>query len=171
LPLRKTDKFRIEGEVDPPMYLYVLWVDPDHDVAPVYPWDPKVGWGSRPAMETASGKVSLPANVGNRYTAPAVKAGVATMVLFARTTPLDVPDDVVKKWFEALPELPLPPNGDGAAVWFDNYTEVRDPQRLRTFGEVGSDDAFSLWQGQLQKSLGGKATFQTAVSFARTGRK
>ena len=42
---------------------------------------------------------------------------------------------------------------------------------LRTFGEVGSDDPFARWQGQLQKALGDKAAFQTAVSFARTGRK
>ena len=53
--------------------------------------------------------------------------------------------------------------------WFDNYVEARDADRLRTFGVVGSDDAFARWQGQLQKVLGGKAAFQTAVSFARTG--
>lgn len=73
---------------------------------------------------------------------------------------LDVANDEVKGWFEKLPELPLPPGGDGAAVWFDDYAEVRDPLRLRTFGEVGSDDMFSRWQGQLQKALGGQAQFQ-----------
>jgi hypothetical protein len=49
--------------------------------------------------------------------------------------------------------------------------EVRDPDRPRTFGVVGSDDAFARWQGQLQKVLGDQAAFQTAASFARTGRK
>jgi hypothetical protein len=171
LPLRKTDKFRVEGRVDPPAYLYVVWVDPGHDVTPVFPWDPKVGWGSRPAKEERIGQVSLPPNAGNRYTAPDAKAGVATMVLFARPTPLDVPDEVVRKWFGGLPDLPLPAGGEQAAVWFDDYVEVRDPDRPRTFGEVGADDPFARWQGQLQKVLGGKAAFQTAVSFARTGRK
>jgi hypothetical protein len=171
LPLRKTDKFRIEGRVDPPAYLYVVWVDPEHDVTPVYPWDPKKGWGSRPTKEEKVGGVSLPPNAGNRYTAPEAKAGVATMVLFARPTPLDVPDEVVKGWFEGLPDLPLPAGGEQAAVWFDDYVDVKDPDRPRTFAEVGADDPFARWQGQLQKVLGGQAAFQTAVSFARTGGK
>jgi hypothetical protein len=93
------------------------------------------------------------------------------MVLFARPTPLDVPDEEVRRWFEDLPDLPLPPGGEQAVVWFDDYVEVRDPDRPRTFGEVGSDDAFARWQGQLQKTLSDKAAFQTAASFARTGGK
>jgi serine/threonine protein kinase len=172
LPMRKTDKFRIEGSVDPPAYLYVVWLDPEHDVTPVYPWDATKGWGSRPPREDPVGRVSLPRNLLKpRYIAPDAKPGVATIVLFARPTPLEVPDEEVRKWFEELPDLPLPAGGEQAAVWFDDYVEVRDPDRPRTFGEVGSDDAFARWQGQLQKVLGNKAAFQTAVSFARTGGK
>jgi hypothetical protein len=171
LPLRKTDKFRVEGRVEPPAYLYVVWVDPGHDVTPIYPWDATKGWGSRPAKEEKVGRVSLPPNAGNRYTAPDAKAGVATMVLFARPTPLDVPDEEVRRWFEGLQDLPLPAGGEQAVVWFDDYVEVRDPDRPRTFGEVGSDDAFARWQGQLQQALGDRAAFQTAASFARTGGK
>jgi hypothetical protein len=55
-------------------------------------------------------------------------------------------------------------------VWFDNYVEVKEPERRGTFGEVESD-AFARWQGQLKASLGGREFFQTAVSFARTDRK
>jgi hypothetical protein len=172
LPLRKTDKFRLEGKVDPPAYLYVVWVDPKHDVTPVYPWNPGKGWGTRPEKEEAVNSLRLPQNpVKPYYTAQDAQPGVATMVLFARPTPLDVPDEVVKKWFEELPELPLPAGGEEAVVWFDDYVEVKDPDRPRTFQEVGADDPFARWQGQLQKVLGGKAAFQTAISFARTGRK
>jgi serine/threonine protein kinase len=171
LPLRKTDEFRIEGEVKPPAYLYVVWVEPGHDVTPVYPWNPLKGWGSRPKKEKPVGRLSLP-DSARGYTVQDAKVGVATMVLFARPTPLDVPDEVVQKWFEGLPDLPLPFGGEQAAVWFDNYVEVmHDVDRPRTFGVVGSDDAFARWQGQLQKVLGDKAAFQTAVSFARTGGK
>lgn len=171
LPLRPDDKFRIEGTIEPAAYVYVVWVDPGHDLTPVYPWDPKVGWGSRPAAESLTDRVSLPADAGRRYEAPKAKPGVATIVLFARPAPLDVPDDVVKGWFERLPDLPPPAGGDRAAVWFDDYVEARDPLRLRTFGEVGSDDAFARWQGELRKALGDKAAFETAVSFARAGGK
>ncbi len=171
LPLRKSDRFRIEGEVDPPAYLYVLWIDPNHDITPVHPWDPTKGWNSRPEVERPLGKISLPANAGNRYTAPDAAPGVATMVLLARTTPLDVSDEQLNAWLVKLPDLPLPAGSEEAAVWFDDYLEVRDPLRRRTFGEVGSEDAFALWQGQLQQLVGKHADFQTAVSFARTGRK
>jgi len=118
------------------------------------------------------GVLRLPRNpVKPFYRAPDAKPGVATMVLFARPTPLDVPDEEVRRFFEGLPDLPLPAGGEHAVVWFDDYVEVRDPDRPRTFGEVGSDDPFTQWQGQLQKVLGDKAAFQTAASFARTGGK
>jgi serine/threonine protein kinase len=175
LPLTADDGFRIEGEVDPPAYLYMVWVDPDHDVTPVFPWDPaaKPSWhGTRPAVEEPSGRVSLPRNKGDRWRAPKAKPGVATMVLFARPTPLDVPDEVLEQWFKSLPELPLPPDGDGAAVWFDDYSVVNtDPSRRRGFVLEKTNDPFARWQGQLQRSLGEKASFETAVSFARAGGK
>jgi hypothetical protein len=171
LPMRKDDKFRIEGRVEPEAYLYVIWIDPGQDVTTVYPWDAKKGWGSRPAKEESVTRISLPRNAGNRYTALDAKPGVATILLFARPTPLDVPDTVVQKWFEGVPDLPLPAGGEHGVVWFDNYVEVRDMDRPRTFGEVVSNDPFARWQGQLQKVIGGQAAFQTAVSFARTGGK
>jgi hypothetical protein len=137
LPLRREDKFRIEATVEPPAYLYLIWVDPGKDVTPVYPWDPEKGWGTRPAEERPTGKVSLPAGAADRYTAPKAKAGVATMVVLARPTPLDVADEVVKGWFEALPDLRLPPGQEGGAVWFDNYAVVTgDADRSRTFAVV-----------------------------------
>src|SRR5262249_33939385 len=121
LPLRQKDPFVIEVEVEPPAYVYVVWVDPDHDVTPVYPWNPKQGWNTRPANEEPVGKLTLPPNTDNRYTAPKAKPGVATMVMFARSTPLDVPDAAVEKWFQELPEIELPKDGDTGAMWFENF--------------------------------------------------
>lgn len=171
LPLRKTDRFRIEGEVEPPAYVYLFWIDPHQDITPVYPWDPTKGWNSRPDVEKPLGRISLPPNAGNRYTAPDAAPGVATMVLLARPTPLDVADEQLNAWLSKLPNLSLPTGGETAAVWFDDYVEVREPLRRRTFGVVGSQDEFAGWQGQLQQAMGRHAAFQTAVSFARTGRK
>jgi serine/threonine protein kinase len=170
LPLRKDDKFRIECEVNPPGYVYIVWVDPGHDVTAVYPWNPKKNWGSRPTDEEPVTRVSLPTDPkNNRFQAPKAKPGVATMVMFVCKTPLDLPDDVVRQWFEKLPELPLPAGGDHAAVWFDDFKEAEDPTRTRTFEVVGSDDPFAKWQAQLKQALGPVAAFETAVSFARTG--
>ena len=113
--------------------------------------------------------MSLPTNAGLRYTAPEAKPGVATMVLLVRSTPLDVPDEEVRGWFESLPELPLPPGGERGVVWFDDYVAVTDDSnRTGTFRLAESDDPFAAWQGRLQKAVGDRAAFQTAVSFART---
>ena len=172
LPLRRDDKFRIEAKVEPAAYLYLVWVDPGQDVTPVYPWDPERGWGTRPAAEEPVTRVSLPTAAGLRYTAPDAKPGMATMVVLARPTPLDVPDEVVRGWFESLPDLPLPPGGERGVVWFDDYTPVTgDPNRKGTFKVVASGDPFAAWQGRLQQAVGGRAAFQTAVSFARSDRK
>lgn len=171
LPVRKDDQFYIECNVDPPAYVYLVWVDPDHDVTLVYPWNPEEKNPVRMHKESRTGDVRLPKEVDGAFTAPEAKPGVATVVLFARPTPLDVPDEEVKKWFRDMPNLPLPRDGEGGVVWFENYRETRDPGFLRTFKVVGADDPFAEWQGQLQKVLGPNASFQKAVSFARTGHK
>jgi hypothetical protein len=100
---------------------------------------PAKGGGSRKKNEQPIRRLSLPEN-GDRYQAlEAPRPGVATMVLFAGTTPLDVADEVVESWFKSLPELPLPAGGDKMAVWLDNFQEqVRDRDRLRDFGVVGA---------------------------------
>lgn len=171
LPMRAGDSFRIEAEVNPPAYLYLVWVDPERDVTPVFPWDAKKGWGSRPEKEEPRGKLSLPPDVGKSYRAPMAKPGVATMVLFACEKPLDAPDDVVRKWFEELPALPLPADRPDGAVWYENYREDKDPLRSRTFEEVESG-GFAGWQGQLKSSLDGRGVvFQASVSFSRIGNK
>jgi hypothetical protein len=171
LPLSPKDKFRIEGTIDPPAFLYLFWIDPGGDVTAVYPWNAEEDWGSRPAEETPTPTVSLPTIVSDRFTAPPANAGVATFVLFARPTRLEATNEEVKRWFAGLPDLPLPPGGERVAVWFDNYQEANDPGRTRTFGKATTDDPFALWQGRLQKAVGDKASFQTAVSFARGGGK
>jgi serine/threonine protein kinase len=171
LPLMPKDKFRIEGTVDPPAFLYLFWIDPGGDVTAVYPWNPREDWGPRPTEESATGTVSLPTQAIDRYTAQPSQSGVSTFVLFARSSPLEATNDEVKAWFVGLPDLPLPPGGERVAVWFDNYVEARDPGRMRTFGKAETDDPFARWQGQLQKVVGSKVVFQTAVSFARMGRK
>jgi hypothetical protein len=104
------------------------------------------------------------------YTAPDARPGVATIVMFARPTPLDVPHEVVRGWFESLPELELAREDVGAAVWFDDFRKVTDDDRRRgTFGVREQGDPFAAWQGRLYRVLGSHVTCQSAVSFARTG--
>jgi hypothetical protein len=168
LPLREGDTFRITARVDPPAYLYVVWVDPGQDVTPVYPWNPSRGWGSRPKEEHPVGSIQLPTSPVNRYVIPRSVRGVAAIVLLASTTPLDVPDDVVASWFSERADLPIPRGAEDVAVWFDNFTEVREPGRQRTF-KLAGDDPFEWWQERLKKAVGNKVAFQSAIMFARDG--
>jgi hypothetical protein len=171
LPLRQNDKFRIEAEVKPAAYLYLVLVNPGQDVDPFYPWNPVKGWGSRPAVEMPVTRVSLPKAAEKRYKASEAKPGVATLVLLARSTPLDVSDEVVRGWFQKLPDLPLPQGRDKGVVWFDDYQPVTgDRKRAGTIQVEDSDNPFAVWQGLLQRAVGDRAAFQTAVSFARIGR-
>ena len=95
----------------------------------------------------------------------------ATIVLLASPTPLALPDAEVRKRFEQLPDLPLPPGGERGVIWFDDYQEVTTAGRKRTFEIAEARDPFARWQGQLRAALGDNATFQTSISFARTGGK
>jgi hypothetical protein len=80
--------------------------------------------------------------------------------------------DVLDEWFKELLELPLPAGRDGSAIWFDDFAVVKtDPLRRAQFKREETIDQFARLQGRSQRSLSGKAQFQTAVSFARTGGK
>jgi hypothetical protein len=170
LPICAGDKFNIDVQISPAAYVYVIWIDPGRDITPVFPWDPKIGWGSRPQSEnTLSQTLTLPMGTNQRYEAPETKAGVATIVMFATGSPLRLTDDQLSDIFSNLPELPLRDNEESGVVWFENYREVRDPNRVRTFNVVQSGDPFALWQGQLKERLGNQVTYQCSVSFARQG--
>lgn len=171
LPICTGDKFNIDVTVSPAAYVYVVWIDPGHDVTPVFPWDPKIGWGSRSNSEKPLEKpLTLPTGTDRRYEAPETKTGIATIVMFATKSPLSLTDTQLSDIFSGLPELPLPDNEEQGVVWFENYREVRDPDLVRTFKVVESGNPFARWQSQLQEKLGENVIYQTSVSFARLGR-
>ena len=174
LPLTANDRFRIRGEVDPPAYLYLVWVDPDHDLTPAHPWNPEAErWqGTRPATEEPDGQ-GAPAARERLVARPKRNRGWRRWCCSLAANPVGrVGRSTLERWFKELPELPSPPGGEGSAVWFDDYAVVKtDPSRRAQFVREETNDPFERWQGQLQRSLSGKAQFQTAVSFARTGRK
>lgn len=162
LPLQKDDTFQVSAEIAPPAYLYLVMVAPGHDVTPLYPWEKpeRDGWALRPAKEELVTDLTLP-----RYrTRQGAKRGTVTFVLFATQFPLRTPDATVKAWFEGLPDLPMPDDGEQAVLRFKNYVED-NPDRPRNLDIV--DDPFRRWHGDLKQVLGSNAGFQASISLFR----
>jgi tRNA A-37 threonylcarbamoyl transferase component Bud32 len=171
LPLHVGDQVRVEAKVTPEAYLYLFWIDTEGQVAPVYPWDARKGWGSRPAKESPHGELGLPENVVKGYTINGDKEGMETLLLLARPSPLPADDNEVRGWFEGIkPQRPV--QNPLSAVWFENGKVVQDDARRKRqwFEESDIDDPVLRMQELLRGKLQGHAAFTTAVSFARQGK-
>lgn len=166
LPLAVGDRFNVSATIDPPAYLYVFWIEPDGEASPLYPWDPKVGWGSRPGSEKPVGQVWLPEGGDFQPDPKKPLTGVTTLVAFAHPQRLRLSEEEIRSWFEMLPPLERAKDDTRAVVWFDNYAPLgRGDSRAPVV--VGSIDPYARWQSELKKRVGGAAAFQTAASFAR----
>src|SRR6185312_11831331 len=118
LPLRAGDQVRVESEVEPAGYLYVFWIDSDGHADPVYPWQSGT-WGTRPGQEQSCGRLSLPEKVNQAWPIGPGSAGMETLVLLVRDTPLPTTDEELKKRLEDLP-VARSVQDQRAAVWFEN---------------------------------------------------
>src|SRR5262249_41271519 len=152
LPLRPGDSFRIEAEVTPAAYLYLLRVDTDGDVQPLYPW--RGGdWGTRPAAEAPRGRLLPPDEEAVRL--PAAEAVMETLLLAARAERWALDDAGVKhRCAGAGPQRPL--WNARAARWFDNGQEVQGAPRRRRGGplvEVEEAHPTLRLQGRLRAAV------------------
>ncbi len=170
LPLRPGDQFRIEATADWPAYLYLFWIDTEGKATPVYPWNPRVGWGTRPAEEQPVTELGLPPSAAKGYTISGDRPGMETLILVARAERLDLPDEQIQGWFAGLPEQ-RPFQNPESAVWFENgRVVIGDGRRqMRGFDETDINDPVLRIQGLLRKRIGPHAAFTAAVSFARLG--
>jgi Domain of unknown function (DUF4384) len=173
MPIRAGDQIRVEARVNRPAHLYLVWIDADGVPQPVYPWKP--GDWSRLALEDSPViHVSLPAIEGKGWEMKKSVAGMETLLLLARESPLDL--DLKSQ----LAGLPRPALQDARSlVWFDDWALVRPAASTRpateyrdrgpSFFEVDIADPVMQTQSVLKDRL--KAHFSTmrAVSFANQG--
>jgi serine/threonine protein kinase len=170
LPARDGDQFRLEARIAPAAYLYILAIDEDGKVMPLYPWEPGQ-WGTRPAQETPVASLGLPANQEKGWTIHGPRGGMNALVMLARETPLDLSDEQLQALFAGLPPQRPYPNRK-AALWLENGQEIRDePDRQRTFDFDESDlnSPIMRLQTLLQKKLQPHAAYTRAVLFAKEG--
>jgi hypothetical protein len=172
LPLYAGDRFRIEAHVEVPAYLYLLWINTEGRVLPLYPWAPGK-WGTRPAEEKPVRDISLPKTKIKGYELSGDQKGMETLLLLARETPLPLDDAALQKLFAGIgPQQPI--QDQRSAVWFENGKVVEgDPHRKRDYfdTEVGLNDPVLRLQALIEERLQPRASFTSAVSFARLGEK
>ncbi len=169
-PLRSGDQIRLSVQLDRPAWIYLLWIDAEGKVDPVYPWDPGA-WETLEPPATPVDRLALPADVDVGW--PIVgHGGMETVLLLVRSEPL--PDDVDLR--ELLSDLPPQPMQDPRAlVWFKNgepVTGAKPAERTRGpqwFDPQRIDDPVYQTQGQIYERLRGHFDLIVANSFAFEG--
>jgi hypothetical protein len=167
LPLRPGDQICIEAELNRPAYLYVLWIDTEGQVLPVYPWRPG-HWESRPEQERPVARLRRPEDLLEYYPVRQGAPGMETLVLLARPTPLPRALDLRAE----LGELPRPVAQElRATAWFEDGLPVHNRRgRAGRFDVTRREDAVLATQQRLKERLGKHFTYMLAVSFANQGK-
>ncbi len=168
LPLKPGDRFSIEAEMKPPAYLYILWIDADGTVDPVYPWKPG-HWEERPTEEQPLQQLRRPEATDHWFTIKESAPGMETLVLLARETPLPAGVDLRT---ELGPVRPQTSQALQSTVWFENGVVVKnEPGRSAAdWDEEKADDPVRATQEQIRSRLGRLFPYTRAVSFAVRGK-
>jgi hypothetical protein len=170
LPLRAGDLVRVEAEVRPAAYLYLVVIDPAGQAQPLYPWKPGQ-WDGRPADEQPVEKLSLPEAADEGWRVQQGPPGMETLLLLARPRPLTAANEAELK--AAVTGLgPQPAQDPRSVVWFENGEEVKEDEAARAWEFNGSkiDDPVLRTQALLRGRLRPLFPYTRAVSYANAGK-
>jgi len=108
-PLRNGELVQFEARLNQPGYIYLLWIDPDGNVLPLYPWDAAYSDAGFQApfvsgAQTTQRQVLCPPSRSDGFEA-IDPVGLQTFVLLARREPL--PKDIhLEEILSGLPPAP-----------------------------------------------------------------
>ncbi len=178
LPLKSDDGYVIVATINRPAYAYIVLIKPDGVVKPVYPWTKPGDWKSRPQIELPLSPERsftfqpLPGD-GEWWYPPTGPAGMLTLMMLARDTPLPEGEDLATL---IGPVRPQEEQHRKAKVWFRNGVIFKDrtrPDRDPDFEAKPGDDPVMDIQRRVKDLLLGQGkpfTYSLAVSFATEGR-
>jgi hypothetical protein len=172
LPLKPGDRFAVEAEMKPPAYLYILWIDADGSVDPVYPWKPG-HWEERPTEEKPVGRLRVPEAAdrpfGGTFGIKESVQGMETLVLLARETPLPPGVDLKAELGDVRPQTLRTLR---STAWFENGAVVKnEPGRSAVnWDDEKINDPVWATQEQIRAKLGRLFPYTRAVSFAVRGK-
>ena len=173
LPLKPGDMVAVQTNLDHPGYCYAVWIEADGTVDPVYPWNPG-NWEERPAEEQPVRRLRQPKEPDSWHTLEEGPAGMHTLLLLVRETPLPRDVDLRAELAGAAPQG-TPWRKPQATAWFENGELIRHEGQLAAdFDDGKNDDPVRLLQERIRSRLGpgeGKLfQYTRAVSFASRGK-
>ncbi|MDA1054597.1 MAG: TIR domain-containing protein [Planctomycetota bacterium] len=153
LPLHSGDRIRVKVRLPKAAYCYVLWIDSQGTVKPVFPWE--AGNWNKLAHDAWTDSVDLPVDSQGRPEGwPMVgKPGMESLILLVTREPLEDDFDIRS----ALPPLPAQPlQVSRSFVEIKNgmlLTEQDSPRPIDFSGAESIDDPLMQTQRQLWLSL------------------
>jgi Protein kinase domain len=165
LPLQRGDSIRVEARLSRPAYAYLVWIGTDGIASPVYPWRPG-DWTQPAEKQRARTQISLPEEIDTGWPVNGA-AGMETVVLFARESPLPANFDL-KSMLSGMPRQTW--QSERALVWLEqgelSQSRTRSP---RFFDPTQIDDPILKTQKLIAQRLKPYFPLITAVSFANKG--
>jgi predicted Ser/Thr protein kinase len=171
LPLRADDEISVHAGLTRPAYAYLLWIEAEGDVQPIYPWRPG-HWDERPAEEKRVRELRLPdpATGKSSWVIKEGPAGMETLLLLVREdSPL--PRDVdLKALLSGLGKQPRP--DPRSVVYFEDFRPIAGGGKRgpNLFDVSRRDDPVVATQRELRRRLGNLFSYSTAASFANLGK-
>jgi serine/threonine protein kinase len=181
-PLRAGDQIQIEVRLNRPAYVYVMWIDSEGVVGPVYPWI-EGDWKRRRAEKPVQELVLPDRHIGvappggwkgpPTYKVEKGPAGMETMLLLVRSTPL--PESVdLNAALAGLGEQKRNNRDElNEVAWFEDGRLVRDEEG-RAFNLKETQEAQNpvlRLQNTLRNRLGERFEYTRAVTFGNQGGK
>jgi Ser/Thr protein kinase RdoA (MazF antagonist) len=173
VPLTGRDWMRIEARLNRPAHLYVIWIDTEGKATPIYPWQDD-DWTKRPPDQPAQDRLSLPEKAGELAPLAPGPAGIETVLLLARDTPLtDAENAALPGLFTGLARAEV--TDLRAAAWFEDgqlLTAQREPERgpIRIGQAQAGSDPVLQTQALLQTKLRSLFHYSRAVCFGNAGK-
>jgi hypothetical protein len=153
LPLVEGDGVRIEVTASRPAYLYLMQLDAEGQVSPIYPWR-KGDWKNRPEQEKARQKLWLPDEQARGATVTAGPSGIESLLLLARETALTQEEN--QRLAEVMSKAMQPGKAPAleGVVWMggdeEKFSVERDRGRLSFEAGVQLNDPVQKMRGLLR---------------------
>jgi hypothetical protein len=176
LPVRNKERLRIEVQLNEPAHVYLLWLDSEGVVYPLYPWNEhriaqrsvSVPPPSQPARTTVRSPADRPDNVAVGWKV-AGKSGLDTILLLASRRPLSADVDLAGLIGKA-PVTPLRDPLEFAVRGGDEGESVGLVNRGANRGPEAEVEVIDDPLLQLMGRLRGHVEVIRAVRFAHQGR-